>query len=106
MLVVVLRSYLPLLNQGDVSEFEKQMRRKVHYVIKPEYLWRSVAELAQTHSDDTRKSSAFIEPLKLSAIAHRILPNACCCSSLIMVSLLLLNLEIIGDNAQKSALCD
>src|SRR5215218_5285344 len=25
-------------NSGDVKEFEKQMRRKVHYVIKPEYL--------------------------------------------------------------------
>jgi type I restriction enzyme M protein len=34
-------------NQDDVLEFEKQMRRKVHYVIKPEYLWRSVAELAR-----------------------------------------------------------
>jgi type I restriction enzyme M protein len=37
-------------NQGDVLEFEKQMHRKVHYVIKPEYLWRSVAELARTQS--------------------------------------------------------
>jgi type I restriction enzyme M protein len=26
-------------NKEDVPEFEKQMRRKVHYVIKPEYLW-------------------------------------------------------------------
>src|SRR4249919_923880 len=26
-------------NAGDVAAFEKQMRRKVHYVIKPEFLW-------------------------------------------------------------------
>jgi hypothetical protein len=38
-----------------------------------------------------------IEPLKLSAISHRILPNACCCSSLMIASLLLLILEIIQD---------
>ena len=25
-------------NTGDIPAFEKQMRRKVHYVIKPEYL--------------------------------------------------------------------
>jgi len=29
-----------------VAEFEKQMRRKVHYVIKPDYLWTSIAHLA------------------------------------------------------------
>jgi len=29
-------------NPGDVQEFEKQMRRKVHYVIKPTYLWNSI----------------------------------------------------------------
>ena len=34
-------------NQGDVVEFEKQMRRKVHYVIKPEYLWTSIANMAR-----------------------------------------------------------
>src|SRR5215470_15224770 len=33
-------------NPGDVVEFEKQMRRKVHYVIKPEYLWSSIVRLA------------------------------------------------------------
>jgi len=30
-------------NPDDVVAFEKQMRRKVHYVIKPEYLWTSIA---------------------------------------------------------------
>ena len=36
----------------DVEEFEKQMRRKVHYVIKPEYLWGSIVHLAKTQSGD------------------------------------------------------
>ena len=29
-------------NATDVSEFEKQMRRKVHDVIKPEHLWSNI----------------------------------------------------------------
>ncbi|GAB3376236.1 type I restriction-modification system subunit M [Azotobacter armeniacus] len=37
-------------NPGDVVEFEKQMRRKVHYVIKPDYLWESIAHQAKTQS--------------------------------------------------------
>ncbi|UCZ57660.1 type I restriction-modification system subunit M [Desulfurispirillum indicum] len=37
-------------NAEDVSEFEKQMRRKVHYVIHPDYLWSSIYELARTQS--------------------------------------------------------
>ena len=39
-------------NEGDVVEFEKQMRRKVHYVIKPQHLWNSVAELARTQNNE------------------------------------------------------
>ena len=35
-------------NAGDVAEFEKQMRRKVHYVIQPEHLWNSIANMART----------------------------------------------------------
>lgn len=34
-------------NAGDVAEFEKLMRRKVHYVIKPDFLWGSIAEMAR-----------------------------------------------------------
>lgn len=34
-------------NAHDIVEFEKQMRRKVHYVIEPKYLWKSIAELAR-----------------------------------------------------------
>ncbi len=37
-------------NPNDIEMFEKQMRRKVHYVIKPEYLWSSIAEMARTQS--------------------------------------------------------
>jgi len=39
-------------NVGDVTEFEKQMRRKVHYVIEPQHLWSSIAELARTQNDE------------------------------------------------------
>jgi type I restriction enzyme M protein len=39
-------------NPDEVGEFEKQMRRKVHYVIKPDHLWSSIANLARTQSGD------------------------------------------------------
>ncbi|GAB4093062.1 type I restriction-modification system subunit M [Flaviaesturariibacter terrae] len=39
-------------NEGDVEEFEKLMRRRVHYVIKPAYLWNSIAEQARTQSGE------------------------------------------------------
>lgn len=42
-------------NEGDVKEFEKLMRRKVHYVIDPEYLWSNIAELARTQHRDLLK---------------------------------------------------
>lgn len=35
-------------NLADVPEFEKQMRRKVHYVIEPQYLWGNIADMART----------------------------------------------------------
>lgn len=35
-------------NPDDTADFEKQMRRKVHYVIKPEHLWASIANMART----------------------------------------------------------
>jgi type I restriction enzyme M protein len=37
-------------NPGDVTAFEKQMRRKVHYVIQPLHLWSSIAEMARTQN--------------------------------------------------------
>ncbi|MCX8676220.1 MULTISPECIES: type I restriction-modification system subunit M [unclassified Apibacter] len=39
-------------NQEDIENFEMQMRRKVHYVIKPKYLWSNVIELARTQDND------------------------------------------------------
>ena len=39
-------------NADDKAEFEKQMRRKVHYVIEPSHLWSNLAELARTQSND------------------------------------------------------
>lgn len=39
-------------NEEYISDFEKQMRRKVHYVIKPNYLWGSISELARTQHND------------------------------------------------------
>ena len=38
-------------NPDDVVEFERQMRRKVHYVIEPDFLWGSIVHLAKTQSD-------------------------------------------------------
>ena len=39
-------------NLSDVPAFEKQMRRKVHYVIQPPHLWSSIANMARTHNGD------------------------------------------------------
>lgn len=39
-------------NSRDVEDFEKQMRRKVHYVIKPEHLWSNITELARTQNGE------------------------------------------------------
>lgn len=37
-------------NPDDVQKFEKEMRRKVHYVIEPNHLWNSIAELARVQN--------------------------------------------------------
>ena len=39
-------------NPDDESAFEKQMRLKAHYVIRPEYLWTSIAHMARTQHGD------------------------------------------------------
>ena len=39
-------------NPDDVVAFEKQMRLKAHYVIKPEHLWTSIAHMARTQNDE------------------------------------------------------
>jgi type I restriction enzyme M protein len=47
-------------NPDDVPEFEKLMRKRVHYVIKPDYLWGHIAELARTTS---KKNQALLSTL-------------------------------------------
>ncbi len=39
-------------NPDDESAFEKQMRLKAHYVIRPEHLWASVSGLARTQDSE------------------------------------------------------
>jgi len=39
-------------NEEDIPAFEKQMRKKVHYVIKPEHLWSNITELTRTQNRD------------------------------------------------------
>ena len=39
-------------NPEDIADFEKQMRRKVHYVIEPAHLWSSIAELARKQAEE------------------------------------------------------
>lgn len=39
-------------NSKEIEDFEKQMRRKVHYVIKPKFLWSNITELARTQDED------------------------------------------------------
>ncbi|GHV68671.1 type I restriction-modification system subunit M [Bacteroidia bacterium] len=43
-------------NKDDVEEFERQMRRKVHYVIKPKYLWSNITEFARTQNGELLKT--------------------------------------------------
>ncbi|RLC14998.1 MAG: type I restriction-modification system subunit M [Deltaproteobacteria bacterium] len=39
-------------NGEDIEVFEKQMRRKVHYVVKPEFMWTTIADLARTQDGE------------------------------------------------------
>ena len=39
-------------NPDDVAAFEKQMRRKAHYVIEPQHLWGNIVQLAKTQSNE------------------------------------------------------
>ncbi len=39
-------------NTIDIQEFEKQMRRKIHYVIKPQHLWSNISEMARTQNSE------------------------------------------------------
>lgn len=52
-------------NPGDTGEFERQMRRKVHYVIRPDHLWTSIVDMARVQNGDLldtlQKGMKFIE---------------------------------------------
>jgi len=37
-------------NEADVKEFEQMMRRRMHYVIKSQFLWGNIAEMARTQN--------------------------------------------------------
>ncbi len=39
-------------NEADILDFEKQMRRKVHYVIEPQHLWSNITEMARTQNGE------------------------------------------------------
>lgn len=39
-------------NKADIPAFERQMRRKVHYVIQPAHLWNSIASMARTQNGE------------------------------------------------------
>lgn len=39
-------------NEPDILELEKQMRRKVHYVIEPQHLWSSIADMARRQNGE------------------------------------------------------
>ncbi|WP_255298106.1 N-6 DNA methylase [Campylobacter helveticus] len=46
--------YIRNLDQVDI--LEKQMRRKIHYVIKPAYLWSNIYKLARTQNSQLLKT--------------------------------------------------
>ena len=52
-------------NLEDVPAFEKQMRRKVHYVIEPQFLWGSIVQMAKFQDsallDTLQKGFKYIE---------------------------------------------
>jgi type I restriction enzyme M protein len=52
-------------NPSDINTLEKQMRRKLHYVIKPDFLWDSIAEMARTQNKELlrtlQKGFSYIE---------------------------------------------
>lgn len=45
-----------ICNLDQVDMLEKQMRRKIHYVIKPAYLWSNIYELARTQNRQLLKT--------------------------------------------------
>ena len=58
-------------NSADVAQFEQQMRRKAHYVIKPDFLWSHIVHLAKTQDgkllDTLQKGFKYIEEESFSS---------------------------------------
>lgn len=44
------------VNPNDTLLFERQMKRKIHYVIEPQYLWDNIVELARVQSNELLKT--------------------------------------------------
>jgi len=61
-------------NEAEVQAFEYDMRLNVHYVIKPNYLWDSIIEMARTQHDELlntlRESFNFIENDSFESAFH------------------------------------
>ncbi len=61
-------------NLGYAADFEKQMRRKVHFVIKPNYLWSNIYELARTQNNELlrtlQKAFKYIETESFKSAFH------------------------------------
>jgi type I restriction enzyme M protein len=61
-------------NPDDVAAFEQQMRRKVHYVIEPDFLWGNIVHLAQSQDggllDTLQKGFKYIEEESFSSNFH------------------------------------
>jgi len=61
-------------NAADSAQFETRMKRKVHYVIKPNYLWDAIAEMARTQHDELlntlQDSFKFIENDSFDSTFH------------------------------------
>jgi type I restriction enzyme M protein len=45
-------------NADDIPKFQKQMRRKAHYVVQPAHLWNSIATLARTQKGVTAEHAS------------------------------------------------
>ena len=52
-------------NAADVSDFQEEMQRSLHYIIAPQYLWNNIYELARTQNaellDTLQKAFKYIE---------------------------------------------
>ena len=61
-------------NPDDIADFERQMRRKAHYVILPRYLWGNIVELARTQDkellDTLEKGFKYIEEQSFDSSFH------------------------------------